>query len=347
MVWVDLPMNQAKSNIVDQDQNVQAGNIKKITDFTSSASYNKALDMEYFLRNFAAVGDCNDFPSAFTSRPDIHTDLDQNAGKFQSTAQHVQDLLTEVTPPSPEFNLPAVFNAWLRGLVSSYPASCSSLMLTTYSNYQAQMNQISQKLGTAVPNCFSLYHAGGPVPSSFTWQNLIPPAPTIPDCNLPGTEGQVILYTNALGIPVVASGSFFILGSGNSNFHALGTTRSLSSPHYVAEDLTYVGTGCAGVYSIGLGLPTAGPNFVDAHIAVDCNGQQGKVATPFNFVVNDQQLLCILLNFNDGTNGYYTVCGPGPTNDAAAWCAIELLPLLLPTYPHLSDTVPSFAFFPV
>jgi hypothetical protein len=50
------------------------------------------------------------------------TDFVNTAQIFQATALGVQNLLSEITPSTPDAQLPAEFKTWLRALVASYPA---------------------------------------------------------------------------------------------------------------------------------------------------------------------------------------------------------------------------------
>lgn len=48
------------------------------------------------------------------------------------------------------------------------------------------------------------------------FKNLLPPAPTLPACNIPGTQGQVQLGLFPNGNPIMTTGTFRIMGSGNT-----------------------------------------------------------------------------------------------------------------------------------
>jgi hypothetical protein len=110
---------------------------------------------------------------------DIHAGIDfgVTAAIFRATALRVQNLLAEITPSTPEANLPVEFNAWLRDTVSDYPTGCtyaicsvsypqelsssSSRATNVFNYYMNKMNAISASTGvTPVPNCFPLFHNG-------------------------------------------------------------------------------------------------------------------------------------------------------------------------------------------
>ncbi|KAJ7734350.1 hypothetical protein DFH07DRAFT_928493 [Mycena maculata] len=308
MVWVDKPMNQAKSNVVNQNKASaasppQSTNINMITDFTTSA--NLIQDVEYFTRNFAALG------SYFGA----------TAATFQATALRVQNLLAEITPTTPDANLPVEFNNWLRGLIATYPTGCTSRATNVFNFYQAKMNSVSATIGAPVPACFPLYHSTTYNPQSFAWANLIPPAPTLPACDIPGTQGQIQLGLSTTGTPIMAFNTYRIMGSGNTNYYAFGDGASLVGSHFVGQDLSTLGPSCQGVWDLGLQTgPSGNP---DANIALNCNGQSGNdVAAPFTFVINNQQLGCVTLNSGVADGGgvdYYVFCGA--TVAAAATCA--------------------------
>lgn len=108
-------------------------------------------------------------------------DFGATAATFQATALRVQNLLSEITPDTPEANLPVEFNSWLRGLISTYPGgctyadsfskwlrtpltSCRSRATNVFNFYVARMNTVSANTGVnPVPACFPLYHAAAGV----------------------------------------------------------------------------------------------------------------------------------------------------------------------------------------
>jgi len=143
-----------------------------------------------------------------------------------------------------------------------------------------------------VPTCFPLYTLNSYHPSSFNYLDLLPPPPTTASCNVPGTTGSVG-YTS--GGTVVTAIPFDlpqrIMGSGNTDYYAVGSGTSLSGPHYQATDASQiVGSACNNVAIMVDALPNSG---VDANLAFQCNGAKGKQHAPFDFVVNGQKLGCV------------------------------------------------------
>jgi hypothetical protein len=55
----------------------------------------------------------------------VNPDYGDTAAIFQATALRVQNLLSEITPNTPDAYLPSEFNAWLNDLVQTYPAGCT------------------------------------------------------------------------------------------------------------------------------------------------------------------------------------------------------------------------------
>lgn len=133
----------------------------------------------------------------------------------------------------------------------------------------------------------------------------------------------------------------FIKDAVLQNFYALGPGASLSGSHYVGADLSGMYPNCGGVWDIGSDTP--GPGFTDANIALNCNGQAGNsVVAPFNFVINNQQLGCVILNFNDGSNLFFNVCGA--TVAAATACANSVQQA---SFPQGFLSAPSYTFHPM
>ncbi|KAJ7617123.1 hypothetical protein FB45DRAFT_1063656 [Roridomyces roridus] len=319
---------QAKSNVVNQNKATAADPPQKdkMDTFTSfTTSQDKIQDVEYFARNFAALG------SYFGGTADV----------FRATALRVQNLLAEITPDTPDANLPVEFNGWLRGLVATYPAGCTSRATNVYNYYVAKMNTIRTQ-ANPVPACFPLYSAGVN-PQSFTFANLIPPAPTLPSCDIPGTQGRVSVGNDAQGNPVFEVATFHILGSGNTDFYAIGTGTSISNLHHIVNDLSTSYPNCVGSFQIAQNLPSAG--FATANITLNCNGQGGNhVNAPFTYVVNNQVLQCALLNKNDGSNTFFTICAPNL--GAAHACAASAMAAVSGTYPQAYVSTASFIFWP-
>lgn len=52
-------------------------------------------------------------------------DFGNTAAVFQATALRVQNLLSEITPATPDANLPVEFSNWLHDLIETYPAGCT------------------------------------------------------------------------------------------------------------------------------------------------------------------------------------------------------------------------------
>ncbi|KAJ7500671.1 hypothetical protein B0H11DRAFT_1856122 [Mycena galericulata] len=329
MVWVDKPMNQAKSNVVNQNKATaasppQSDNIDTITSFTTSA--NVIQDVEYFIRNFAALG------SYFGN----------TAAIFRATALSVQNLLAEITPDTPDANLPAEFNGWLRSLIATYPAGCTSRANNVFNYYVAKMNAVSTATGvTPVPACFPLYHSTTFNPQTFNFANLIPTAPTLPNCDIPGTSGQLSVGSDSSGNPVFQVGTLRVMGSGNTEFYSFGAGASLVGSHYVANDLSSSFANCGGVWAVGQSTPQAG--LTEVNIALNCNGQSGNsIVAPLNFVINNQQLDCVLVNVNDGSGDFYNICGS--TVAAATACANSVQQT---NFPQGSISTPTYAFHPM
>ncbi|KAJ7617107.1 hypothetical protein FB45DRAFT_1007742 [Roridomyces roridus] len=253
----------------------------KIRDFATDIAL--IQDVEFFARNFGALG--------------------------ASTALRVQNLLAEITPDSPEANLPVEFNAWLRDLQGTSRAT------NVYNYYKKQMKKVKDATGAGPPNvkCFPVYAATA---------NLLPAPPTFPSCDMPGTKGRFMITRDYAGNPVYsAAAAWTIMGSGNAQYYALGPGTSLAAgEHFIVNDLSTSCNGhCNGVYEMA--LAPAGTGYSAANIELNCNGQTGNklVAASFHFVVNGQQLQCVVINKNDGTNAYFTIYGP--TVAAAKTCA--------------------------
>ncbi|KAJ7861738.1 hypothetical protein B0H14DRAFT_2741766 [Mycena olivaceomarginata] len=316
MVWVDKPLNQAKSNVVNQDKQTaadppQRSNMNNIADVTpGGTSVNVIQDVEYFARNFAALGGY----------------FGATAATFRATALRVQNRLAQITPDTPAVNLPVRFNNWLRDLAATYPAGCTSRANNVFNYYANRMTTVAN-LGNngVVPQCFPLYHTGITA-QSFTWQNFIPPAPTLPLCNIPGTQGKIHFGQDPGGNPEFSLTTFRILGSGRTDFYALGLGADFAGEHFIAEDLTTLYSACSGVWAIGVSS-TAVPASTDAFLAMDCAGQTGnQVTAPITFVVNNQVLDCATINSElPGTAGttIYIICAG--SNAAATTCGNGIL----------------------
>ncbi|KAK7461770.1 hypothetical protein VKT23_008201 [Stygiomarasmius scandens] len=291
MVWADEPMNQAKSNVVNQNRD-QANNppqkesIEIIGDFDGDE--NQIYNVEWFLRNLGGLG------SYFGA----------TASTFQDTAARVQNLLAEVTPDQvivATDSLPAIFNDWLTNLISTYPAGCQLRANNAYAFYRNQMQSVA-RLTTQngqVPTCFPLYTANNFNPTSFNAMALLPPAPTTARCNVPGTTGNIVYIVGGSSTENPINGLLTqrVMGSGNINFYAIGSGNSLRDTHWQAFDVQQaLGTNdanCNGVFF--LVDTTPGVNnlpSVSANVEFLCNGGIGRSRSDFNFVVNGQRMGC-------------------------------------------------------
>ncbi|KAF7344100.1 Chitin synthase [Mycena venus] len=319
MVWVDKPLNQAKSNVVDQDVSTpQQANINKITDFMpGGASFNLIQDLEYFIRNFATLG----------------TYFGNTAGTFQATALRVQNRLSQITPDTPDVNLPVAFNSWLRNLMSTYPNGCTSRANAAYQAYRTKMTAIANQVNNGVvPPCFPLYAAGIAAQTIPNWQALVPPPPNLPACNSPGTEGNIQFGINPNGTPEPSISTFRILGSDNPDFYAIGDGTDFSGDHFIADDISTQYANCQGAWDVGLSAGATGASS-DAYLAVNCNGQTGNQVTALiSFVINNQVLDCVSINTNvpAGTGVLIGIICAG-TTAAATTCANSVLQTSYPT----------------
>ncbi|KAJ6552882.1 hypothetical protein B0H19DRAFT_1236093 [Mycena capillaripes] len=255
------------------------------------------------------------------------TDFGGTAAIFQATALSVQDLLAEITPDTPDANLPLEFNTWLRSLIATYPGGCTSRATNVYNYYVNRMNSVSVSTGVApVPQCFPLYHSAFN-PQTFNFASLVPPPPTTGGCDVPGTEGLISLGLDAAGTPIFLSGLAKILGSGNTNYHGLGPAVG-SAFHLSAVDLSGGLAACQGVYEFGTG--NAAPVTIAPTIALRCNGQSGnRVVAPLDFVINGQTLHCVTLAINDGSNRLVPYCTATASAANLNTCA-TLLKLVFP-----------------
>ncbi|KAJ6597747.1 hypothetical protein DFH09DRAFT_1071716 [Mycena vulgaris] len=146
----------------------------------------------------------------------------------------------------------------------------------------------------------------------FDSKNLIPPAPALPSCDIPGTQGRMNPYT-AQGNSVYQTGTMTILGSGNT-VHSTGISENIPLTHYT-EPLRFgerhipcwhalprkrsLRQVCKLSRSVG-GWPNT-PN---------CNGGlNNAVNAPFNWVINNQQLECVILFAGNTAGNYYNICG--------------------------------------
>ncbi|KAJ7176300.1 hypothetical protein C8R43DRAFT_1118818 [Mycena crocata] len=343
MVWVDKLMNQAKSNVVNRNKldatmPPQQKNMDKITSLdTRDPSFDEATDLEFFLRNFAALGDY------FGATSQI----------FVATATRVQNLLSEITPDVPvNPSLPSQFNQWLKATISTYPDGCTSRAFNVYDYYSKIISDLQRNTKKPVPACLALYNAGrfAYKPSSFTWQNLMPAPPASPVCNGPGTAGAWVLYKNPDGSPVFDSldgtvnGIFRTMGSGSTSYFSFGSGNDIGGEHFYA---IRGGGACAGVYRMVIKGTPADANaksYVGAVIALNCGGATGKVNTPFTFVVENQQLSCLIYDHGDNTTPFDLFCGPA--QDKLNTCIQSVLAASMATYPQGFVKTADFEFWP-
>ncbi|KAJ7610192.1 hypothetical protein FB45DRAFT_1066365 [Roridomyces roridus] len=332
MVWVDTPLNQAKSSVVSDSSGSanappQTGSIKSITNFLALASQEKLMNYEYYIRNFAALGGCDCFLSCnYHHALVIHEDLHQ-------TEMRMQTRLAEVTPDIPAVNLPVEFNNWLRSLLNSYNARYTSRLTNMWNFYSAKMNAISATQGP-VPQCFTLYHAGrqaqaaGQVaisPQTFNIANMIPAAPNLPTCNAPGTLGHVQYGLLPNGATFKSFNNHRILGAGSMDYYGLGTGTDFSRDVFAAKRFNSIYAHCQNSWDIGPSPSKAG--LTDVFLDMACNGGTGnKVTTPMTFVVNNQPLACVII-LSGGQA--FTVCDS--THAAATTCANSVMQVSFPT----------------
>ncbi|KAJ7459280.1 hypothetical protein FB451DRAFT_1506423, partial [Mycena latifolia] len=281
MVWADVPMNQAKSNVVNQNRATPANSpqhedVDQIDDFNGDATLIQKV--EFFARNFAALGQCM-YPVVL---PETHLRI----------ATEIQTLLSELTPSTPiNPSLSTRFSMWLNALVSTYPAGCTSRANNVFNYYRTRMRDVSAQSEMEIPDCFPLVKNGDYNPSTFDWQALIPPPPSLPVCNGPGTEGAMRITDNvghqfivnaypSLDIQplpsqpgqTVAVLVFRILGSGDPNNFALGTGHTVANDRWLIKDAP-VQCSSAPVYLVQFGTPADGDSDTyDMGIGFTCDG---------------------------------------------------------------------------
>ncbi|KAJ7186423.1 hypothetical protein C8R46DRAFT_275140 [Mycena filopes] len=311
MVWVDKPLNQAKSNVVNQNSNTaanppQAASINSTLGFPSfTAAADEIYKVEFFLRNLAATG------QYFAGTSQI----------FSATAQRVQNLLSEITPSTvlvQDESLPLVFNNWLQNLLNTYPNGCTSRGQNAINLYRGVMNQMSARLQLPIPACFPLITSGIYVPSTFNPQLLMPPVPQSPRCNVPGTPGQVKYRALADpgSLPAIGilqygtnNGAVQIMGSGNTNSYAVGSGPSISGSHVQGNALSPLFGDCPGSYVFdNVAANTA--TYATANIAFTCRNGLGIQDVDITFVMAGQPLpACTLVRAN-GIAPWRALCSP-------------------------------------
>ncbi|KAJ7205574.1 hypothetical protein B0H12DRAFT_1281942, partial [Mycena haematopus] len=325
MVWVDKPLNQAKSNVVNQNSDTatnppQRANMNAILTFpTFVDAADQIYKVEFFLRNLAAVG------QYFAGTSQI----------FAATALNVQNLLSEITPSSvlmDDASLPLIFNTWLQNLVNTYPNGCTQVPASNVSRnsncIQVAWDECVELLSrdhesnvystAAADTCmFPPYYFGNQFeqynPSMFNAQLLMPVAPQSPRCNVPGTGGQVT-YTQSYG---TNNGEVQTMGSGNTNFYAVGSGPSISGSHVQGRALdgnTYQGyvltpPRCTGSYIFNdVAANTAG--YATANIAFTCGNGLGPQDVNIQFVMAGQVIPDCTLIRNNANSPWVALCSP-------------------------------------
>lgn len=307
MVWVDKSMNQAKSNVVNQNKQSpgdppQSGSVVDILNFTDDNDNALIISIEFFLRNFAAVG------QYFAA----------TASTFRTTAANFQQVLSQITPSETiaytAQSLPAMFNTWLTQTVSGYPNGCTSRATNAWNFYRDQMQEVANVVNRGVvPGCFPLYTANIYQASGFTWENLIPPPPTTAPCNVPGTLGSVGYVSGSTTVTSLPSSTLpeRIMGAGNINYYGVGSGANIAGTHYQGIDMSSQGAACIGVFVVFDNNPGSGP---DADVAFQCPSN-GAVQAPFNFVINGQITGCAgFISGNSAGELTNILCAPNQAN---------------------------------
>ncbi|KAJ7059263.1 pectate lyase superfamily protein-domain-containing protein [Mycena amicta] len=324
MVWVDKPLNQAKSNVVNQNSAgatnppmaVAITNISTIFATFQDAS-DEIYRLEFFLRNLAALG------QYFAGTSQI----------FEATAQRVQDLLSEITPNDVLVNdasIPLMFNTWLTNLINTYPNGCTSRANNAYAFYRASMQRLAARVGTPVPSCYPLYALNTYNPSSFTARLLLPPAPNSPRCNVPGTGG-VLTYTEVAQAGAQPAVGIFqwgnnnndvqMMGSGNTDFYAIGTGPSISGNHIQGRDLSSF-SDCPNSFLFN-DVPPNTALYQTANIDFTCGNGLGAQDVGITWVMNGRQLPACILIRASASSPWEVLCSPTAAETTA--CAEDVL----------------------
>ncbi|KAF7311921.1 Glucan 1,3-beta-glucosidase [Mycena indigotica] len=348
MVWVDKPLNQAKSNVVNQNANTaQNPPMRAAMDtIAGSASFRDASDtiyrIEFFLRNLAATG------QYFAGTTQI----------FQDTALRVQNLLSEITPTdvlADDASLPLMFNTWLTNLINTYPAGCTSRGQNAWTYYRNAMGTLATRLGVPVPACFPLYSANVYNPSTFSARLLIPTAPTSPRCNVPGTDG-VLTYTEVAPVGVSPAVGILeygtnnnevqIMGSGNTNRYGVGSGASRSGHHLQGRALSaFSATDCPNTFLFDdVAAGTAG--YASAELAFTCGNGLGPQTVDVTFVMGGRPLPACILVRRDGTAPWKVLCSPTAqeTNNCAGTFILSGAPGLRRALDPLSKAISELSF---
>ncbi|KAJ7600240.1 hypothetical protein C8J56DRAFT_768520, partial [Mycena floridula] len=321
MVWVDIAMNQAKSNVVNENRATAASppqqdKMNSISDFQTNA--NIIFEIEYFARNFAALGQY----------------FAQTSGVFSATAARIQALLAEITPdspPDPEESLPLLFDHWLENLIATYPSGCSSRASNVYNYYRAKMNTVSAKTRQGVPSCFALFTMRyscylfqfNPSAFNYLYQALLPPAPNPSRCNPPGTTGGFGFWDNGQANILPVFGTVRVMGSGSLDMFAIGGGNSISSFHWQAGVLPNAPPSCSSSFFVNDLAPD--PTLATVYVAFDCSAPATSPrSSPMIFSLDpsgNTQSQCVLIATDSAGSliAYNMICAPSTA--AAAQCA--------------------------
>ncbi|KAJ7913681.1 hypothetical protein B0H13DRAFT_1612340 [Mycena leptocephala] len=326
MVWVDKPLNQAKSNVVNGNANTPGNppmraainNISTVFP-TFAAASDEIYRLEFFLRNLAALGQYFEGTSSI----------------FLATALRVQNALSEITPTAilqDDSSIPLMFNTWLTNLINTYPNGCMSRGQAAYALYRTSMQTLAARLGIPVPACYPLYTLNTVLvifPANDPPQLLLPPVPQSPRCNVPGTPG-VIAYTTVPdpgAAPLVGNlqfgtnNQFFLtMGSGNTDFYAVGSGASISHNHIQGQALAALDNECPNSYVFLDAAPNAA--LITANIAYTCGNGLGAQDVTINFRVGAQALPSCMLVSQLAAPPWGLICSP--TLAEATACAIQV-----------------------
>ncbi|KAJ7061667.1 hypothetical protein C8F01DRAFT_987065, partial [Mycena amicta] len=325
MLWVDKPLNQAKSNVVNQNSNTAANppmraamdNISTI--YTSwQAASDQIYRVEFFLRYLASLGEY------FARSSQI----------FEASALRVQNLLSEITPTEvivDDASLPLMFNTWLTNLINTYPSGCTTRANNAYAYYRNSMQTLAGRLGTPVLACYPLYTLNTYNPSTFTAAILLPPIPASPRCNVPGTPG-VLTYTGVAqpgALPAVGTLQYGnnnnqvqMMGSGNTDFYAIGSGPSISGDHIQGRDLSSFDE-CPNSFIFNdVGNGTAG--YATANIAFTCGNGLGPQDVGITWMMGGQQLPACILVRGSANSPWEVLCSPTAAETTACAEAVVL-----------------------
>ncbi|EIW75803.1 hypothetical protein CONPUDRAFT_169072 [Coniophora puteana RWD-64-598 SS2] len=321
MVWADVPMNQAKSNVVNNNcytpgNPPQRSTMEYIVDGGGVVISDDLVQLETFLRNLAALGQY----------------FQETASVFQATALRIQNLLSWITPtdvPDSTASIPLIFNTWLRNTVAAYPAGCTSRAENSWNYYRSNCIQVllSQGILTADDMCtIPLYVNNVYNPSTFNYEALLPPEPTSPRCNVPGSYGYLYFTIPNDGLGGFITQPYTILGSGRTDLYGMGvisaTSGAVSYIQATAVD-PYNQQGCAGAYLLELNTQQGGSS-APVYVSFVCTPGGGTTGYQTFFVINEQQMYCAGGNVGaatlDGIQGAFMChATPGMATQCAAY----------------------------